>query len=111
MQVGQRIDDRCHHDENLGQRKALLRLLPSQDFQVRAFNILHEQIGPLTLLTIEHTIDAGQCPVMKLLEQLPFVDEPIPVLPARVNNLLERNELSWNILISHAVDSSEPAPA
>jgi len=39
------------------------------------------------------------------------VDESIPALPARVGYLLERKELSGNILISHAVDSSEPVPA
>src|SRR6266699_2931333 len=68
MQIGQSIDDRCYNDENLGQRKALLWLLSSQDFQVRSFNVLHEQIGSITLLTVEHTIDAGQRWVMKLLE-------------------------------------------
>src|SRR5215471_11723080 len=41
MQVGQGIDDWRYNDENLVQRKALFWPLPSQDFQVRAFNILH----------------------------------------------------------------------
>src|SRR6266567_4781440 len=85
-------------------------LLAAQDFQVRSFDIFHEQIGPITLLAVEHAIDAGKRRVMKLLEQLPFVGEPIPVLLARVNYLLDSKDLFWSMLISHAVDSSETAP-
>ena len=75
MQVFHCGDDRGHGVHGLRQRKALLRLLLQQCFQVRSFDMLHEDVSTFVFVILEQGIDVNQCRVIKACEQLIFEEE------------------------------------
>jgi hypothetical protein len=109
MQVTNSLDDGSHDGHGLKPGKVLFRLLLPQGVQIRALDILHQEVEPAMPGIIEHLIDPWESLVRQLPEQSCFKEELMPLSCIEIDYLLENEEPIMSILITLITDQVDGA--